>query len=264
MTETNSDRFHKGHRARMRGKLINHGNGIFENYELIEQLLYFGVSCKDTNPVAKRLLRRFGTIEGIFSADPSELASVEGVGEKCAELIRATAELYDLVGVELDAGQLRCFSSYTHAGDYFAEHFSTSKDYDVAIMLLDNGMRMLGAFNVYLGVDYGSSAVSAGKIVRCALESGACAVITAHNHPNGPLFPTPGDRSTNEAITQALGALGILHLEHFVVCGNRYIGIMNHLKERFAATAEIYEFMESREAAIAAGIVEDGALEAER
>lgn len=252
---------HSGHRSRMKAKLIAYGNEIFEDYELLEMLIYFGVSRRDTNPIAKMLIRHFGTLENVLSASREELLEVENIGEECADLIASVGDIHSLLGVELGSGSKECFKQYTRAGEFFTDHFYGCAQYDTAIMLLDNGMNLLGAFTIFRNGDYGLAKIEVDKIVRCALEAKATAVITAHTHPFGPLFPSPEDRVTNNAITDSLSAIGILHIEHFVVCGSRYIGIMRHLKERFAATAEIYEFMESRERAVAEGLVEDGSVE---
>ena len=40
-----------------------------------------------------------------------------------------------------------------------------------------------------------------------AILCNAAAVITAHNHPYGPFYPTPGDRATNVVVTEGLAAM---------------------------------------------------------
>ena len=265
MNNSNSaDRIHGGHRARMRAKLISYGNEIFDTYELLEMLLYNVIPGMDMNPTAKRLLRKFGNINGVLSAEADEPALVEGVGAECAELIRAVGELGGLIGVELCEMNGKSFTRYTDAGEYFARYFGDGEDYRVAVAFLDNAMRILGVNTLFSGLDYGNGKVEIGKIVRRALDLKATSVITSHNHPFGPLFPTPEDRTTNTALTDALCSVGVLHLEHFIVCGNRYIGIMNHLKERFAASAEIYEFLSARDRAIADGLMDELAQEVEK
>lgn len=252
-------RIHGGHRGRMRSKLAAHGHEIFDSYELLEMLLYQVIPCIDTNPVAKRLLHKFGTLDALFAADAEEIATVRGVGKECAELIRAVGAAYDLLGIELGCPQNRMYKKYTLVGEYFTDYFSSIDGYGIAVILLDNSMRMLDSFTAFEGLDYGNSRMDVGVIVRRALDMNATAVITAHNHPNGPLFPTPDDRSANAAVTDALSSLGIIHLEHYIVCGRKYLGIMDHLKERFAAYSEIHQFLESKDAFIAEELRGNGA-----
>ena len=88
-----SDNVHQGHRQRMRAKLYTHGDRIFDTYELLEMLLYYVIPYKDTNPISKRLLERFGSLDGVLSARKNELAEIDGIGERAAGLISAVGEL---------------------------------------------------------------------------------------------------------------------------------------------------------------------------
>ena len=90
------ENIHKGHRQRMRAKLSAHGPRVFDSYELLEMLLYRTNPRSDTNPIAKQLLRRFGSIDGVLSTSCEELASENGVGTKTASLISLVGEAYEL------------------------------------------------------------------------------------------------------------------------------------------------------------------------
>ena len=71
-----NEHLHDGHRARMRAKLSNHGERVFETYELFEMLLYTPIRYRDTNPVAKRLFKKYKTLDRIFRATEDELMSL--------------------------------------------------------------------------------------------------------------------------------------------------------------------------------------------
>ena len=78
---------HDGHRGRMREKLLMHGARVFATYELLEMLLYYVIPYRDTNPVAKRLMASFGSLDGVLSASREELLAVEGVGSRVADFL---------------------------------------------------------------------------------------------------------------------------------------------------------------------------------
>ena len=65
MRDLPDEKLHVGHRARMRRKFLSYGPRIFDTYELLEMLLYHVIPYKDTNPIAKRLLMEFGSLEGV-------------------------------------------------------------------------------------------------------------------------------------------------------------------------------------------------------
>ena len=242
------DGIHKGHRERMRRKFILHTGRTFDDYELLEMLLYSVIPYKDTNPIAKKLLLAFGGLKGVFSATKEELVEVPGIGESAAELILAAGRLINDNRADEKPSE-RCFDDYRKTGEFWAEYFSSPEPRrEVAAMLFDNKMNFISVKTFY-EQDYASAAVKAEPFVEFALQNRASVVITAHTHPHGPLYPTIEDVATNNMITDALGAAGVLQAEHFVVVGKKYVGIMNHLKNAFVQSPEISNFLESKERA---------------
>lgn len=78
-----------GHRKRLRDKYVRSSLDGFHDYEAVELLLTFAIPRRDVKPIAKELVRKFGTLKGLFDADIAELTAVTGVGENAAELICA-------------------------------------------------------------------------------------------------------------------------------------------------------------------------------
>ncbi len=77
---------HDGHRKRLREK-FNKGKVVFQEHELLELLLSYSISRKDTNPIAHKLINEFGSLSQVLSASPELLTQIEGVGETSATLI---------------------------------------------------------------------------------------------------------------------------------------------------------------------------------
>jgi DNA repair protein RadC len=69
-----------GHRARLRQRLLDDGEGLLD-HELIEYLLALAIPRRDTKPLAKALLHEFGGIGGLLSADSASIARVPGMGD---------------------------------------------------------------------------------------------------------------------------------------------------------------------------------------
>ena len=216
-------KIHSGHRARMRHKLISHGQHIFDTYELLEMLLYYVIPYKDTNPISKNLLYAFGGLDGVFRASRSELLDVSGVGESVADLILRVGELVNIIGAEMSSCE-DDFSDYEDVGRYLVNYFKGSEDKQVVALFLDSSMRLIDFKKLY-DLEYDSGGVKAKRFIDEAVKSRAVVVISAHNHPFGPFFPTPGDRETNKIISESLGMAGFVHAEHYIVSGDRYAGI---------------------------------------
>ena len=57
-----------GHRARLRGRLLAGGGDALLDHELIEYLLALAIPRRDTKPLAKALINRFGSFGAVLAA----------------------------------------------------------------------------------------------------------------------------------------------------------------------------------------------------
>jgi DNA repair protein RadC len=235
---------HKGHRERMRRKFSEYGPRVFDTYELLEMLLYNTVPVKDTNPIAKKLLARFGSLDGVLSAEKSELMEVDGIGDRSAELIRTVGEALSF-SINRSESDEFIPETYDDFGMFFADYFSGIDSNMIVLMSLDNGLRIMGV-DVLFDCDYSSAKVKPKPFIDCVVRRGASVAIVAHNHPFGAICPSEGDRQTNLLIENALFGVGISLAEHYVVSGSKYVGFMNHLKNAFAQKPALEKFYESK------------------
>jgi DNA repair protein RadC len=87
-----------GHRNRLRARLLEAGPQALPDYELLELLLFFSIDVKDTKPLAKELLGRYGGLGGVLNAEPAQLAEFHDLHKESAEideyLAYRTSELY--------------------------------------------------------------------------------------------------------------------------------------------------------------------------
>ena len=233
---------HDGHRERMRSKLISHGQKIFDTYELLEMLLYYVIPYKDTNPIAKRLLMKFGSLDGVLSASKEELSAVPGIGDKAAELIRNVNYLKSVLGAEFCSTDDINYKDYDKAADCFINHFKGSKEYSVAAMVLDNNMNLI-KFDTLYHTPFSSGAVQPKPFVDMVLDNKAAVLITAHNNPFGSTFPTPSDRETIDMLAGILKPMNVFYVEHYIVSGTSYSGIMRRFAPRVTQSPELESFL---------------------
>ena len=78
---------HEGHRSRKKEQFRAHGLDAFADHEVLELLLYYAVPRQDTNPIAHRLMKKFGSLDAVFAADRAALEEVEGIGENASTLL---------------------------------------------------------------------------------------------------------------------------------------------------------------------------------
>ncbi|MCU0607963.1 MAG: hypothetical protein MUF78_11235, partial [Candidatus Edwardsbacteria bacterium] len=84
---------HLGHRGRLRDKFLKNGAAALHDYELLELLLFHAVPRRDTKPLAKALLARFGSLSAVLCATPEELRGVKGMSGTSAALVRLVGDL---------------------------------------------------------------------------------------------------------------------------------------------------------------------------
>ena len=240
---TEESLIHKGHRQRMRDKLLTYGSKVMQSYELLEMLLFYVIPYKNTNHTAKRLMLRFGSLDKVFSASTEELCEVEGVGVTVAQFLKKTGALITAAPAEPTE---HLFDDYGSVGSFLVEKLSENKEAKTVMLVFDNRMSLLGYSEMY-ELDYSSGAVKPEAFIDFAIKNRASVAITAHSHPYGPLFPTVGDMATNKAVSAALTGAGITHVEHYIVSGDKYLGIERQFSLSLVQSPELDRFYKSRE-----------------
>lgn len=234
---------HKGHRARMKSKLENYGMRIFDTYELLEMLLYYVIPYKDTNPIAKRLLATFGSLDGVLNAGISELAEVDGIGDRCAEFISlAGRAVVEDIALEHRCA-VRIFNDYNDTGRFLTSYFEENGG-TACMLLLDSAMRLIEVADIPVE-DFGSAAVKPRYFVDAAISSGASVVIIAHR-THSLLYFSDAAIATDKLIKSELSNIGVTVAEHYVVSGKDYSGLRpNFTFGASNCTPELKKFYES-------------------
>ena len=63
----------EGHRNRMRGRLLGFGPDALADHEMLEMLLFLALPRRDTKPIARELLTRFGGFGPVVAASVAAL-----------------------------------------------------------------------------------------------------------------------------------------------------------------------------------------------
>ena len=70
-----------GHRERLRARFVKGGAAAMPDYELLELTLFSALPRKDTKPLAKQLLARFGSFAEVIAAPRERLLEIPGIGD---------------------------------------------------------------------------------------------------------------------------------------------------------------------------------------
>lgn len=214
---------HDGHRQRLKDRFLREGIDNFEDHNILELLLFFGIPRRDTNALAHSLMEKFGTLSGVFEAPFEELCKVKGMTQSAAFLISMVPQLSrKYLDDKYKAGQI--LNSTEKVGKFLLHKYVGRKDEMVSMICMDNKCRVL-----YWGIvsegSVNAAEVSIRKIVQSALTQNSSNVIIAHNHPNGLAIPSSQDIKTTEKIKAALSAVGINLLDHIIIADDDFVSI---------------------------------------
>ena len=219
------DKSHLHHRERLRKRFLQEGLAHFTDEQVIELLLFYAIPRRDVMPIAKALLRHFGSIPTILRASQEELMQVEGVGPNAAALLRLLLPLSQrYMERERKPEQSRDLTEPGAAAAFLIPKCFGSQNEQVWLLCLDAEGRLLYHERIHVGTP-NSVIFDVRKIVSTALRVGAAQVILGHNHPGGALKASPADLMSTRSLENALLTLQIQLWDHILVCGDRAISL---------------------------------------
>src|SRR3954469_17569147 len=80
-----------GHRERLRERFYGAGADALSDYELLEMALFPALPRRDTKPLAKALLKRFGSFAEVIHAPEARLREVDGIGDASIHQLKLIA-----------------------------------------------------------------------------------------------------------------------------------------------------------------------------
>ena len=203
----------KGHRERLRSKLLARGASSLDDYEVLEVLLMAFIPRRDVKPIAKALQARFGSLSAILAA-PSRDLEVPGIGETVAAYLKAIAELNARASRE-NIQKKTAISSWSALVEYVRTELQHEKREQFRILFLDRKNQLIADEVMGHGtVDH--APVYTREVARRALELHASALILVHNHPSGDTTPSRADIDVTREIIDALDPFDITVHDHLI------------------------------------------------
>ena len=221
---------HEKHRERMRQKYLA-AKETLSDHEIFEILLYHVIPRKNTNPIAHRLCRRFGSLRGVLEADYSELLQIEGVGESTAFFLKQILYLWKRCENKQSSGIV--LDSISKIGDYLTVLFGGESGESVYLLVLGQRAELIACRKLFDG-NITACESSARKIAEIALSYAAHRIILAHNHPGKSAEPSDSDVSITRYLRRVLSGIDLDLEEHIIVSGNTYCPLVRYLEESLA------------------------------
>ncbi len=205
----------KGHRARLRARMLDGGAEALGDHEVVEYLLMTAIPRRDVKPLARTLLKRFGSLAGVFNADPRALAQHPGMGETSAAAIKIVALAArrlarQVVRDKPVLGSWQALIDYLHID---MAHLTVER---VRVLYLNAQNMLIHDEHVGDG-SIDEAAIHPREVIRRALDLGSTALILVHNHPSGSPEPSRADIQITNKIAEAGRLLGIVVHDHVII-----------------------------------------------
>jgi DNA repair protein RadC len=212
-----------GHRTRLRERFHSAGPEALSDYELLEMVLFGSLPRGDVKPLAKTLLKKFGSFAEVMHAPETRLREVDGVGDATVTNLKLIAAASHRIA----KGQLQqrtSLSSWNDVIDYCRTSMAFADKERFRILFLDKRNQLIADEVQQTGtVDH--TPVYPREVIKRALELSATAMILVHNHPSGDPTPSQADIQMTRAIIDIAGPLGISVHDHIIVGKNGHASL---------------------------------------
>jgi DNA repair protein RadC len=204
-----------GHRDRLRARFMEVGGDALPDYELLELVLFRSILRRDVKPIAKELLKRFGTFAEVLAASPGRLMEVDGIGES----VVTDLKIMEASARRLARGEVAkrpVLSSWTSVIDYCRAAMAFMDKEQFRLLFLDKRNALI-ADEVQQSGTVDHTPVYPREVIKRALELSASALILVHNDPSGDPTPSSADVKMTRDIIDIAKPLGITVHDHIIV-----------------------------------------------
>ena len=204
-----------GHRERLRRRLLERGAASLSDHEILEYLLFGAKARGDTKPLAKTLIKRFGSLAGVLAAGPEELGKIKDLGEASIAALKVVPEAARRMALA-EASERPVIASWDKLLAYCRLTMGREKVEQFRLLFLDRKNRLIADELQQRGtVDH--TPVYPREVIKRALELGASSLILVHNHPSGDSTPSRADIDMTRQVQEAAEKLGISVHDHIVI-----------------------------------------------
>lgn len=207
---------HTAHRQRLRARFRNEGLDSFEDHNVLELLLFFGIPQKDVNDEAHNLINQFGSLSDVFDAKYDDLLKVKGIGENAATLIKLMPELFRKYEVDKLNSNAVMLNSAELVAKYTSKYFKGLTEERLYLLCLDSNCRLLTCNEISSGT-VSSTPIKNRLIAEYAYASNAANIVLVHNHPSGIVAPSKQDVDVTIRLVETMKIIGLRLNDHVIV-----------------------------------------------
>jgi DNA repair protein RadC len=212
-----------GHRERLRDRFFTAGPDALTDYELLELALFAAIPRKDTKPLAKALLNKFGSFTEVIHAPVTRLREEKGIKDASINQLKLLAAASSRAA-KREIERKIALSSWSDVIDYCRSSMAFADKEQFRLLFLDKKNQLIADEIQQTGtIDH--TPVYPREVIKRALELSATALILVHNHPSGDPTPSQADIQMTKAIIDIATPLGISVHDHIIVGKNGHASL---------------------------------------
>ncbi|KGQ70258.1 hypothetical protein A1D23_05720 [Chelonobacter oris] len=198
-----------------REKLLRHGSEALSDQELLAIFLRTGIKGCPVMALSAQVLRHFGSLRQLLSADQQAFCRMKGLGVTQFIQLQACKEMTKRY-LQQELQREIQFDDSEKVRLYLQTELETRQREVFLVLFLDSRHRLIRKEEMFLG-SINSASVHPREIVKTALAHNAAALILAHNHPSGVAEPSEADHHITRKIRQACELIDVRVLDHFII-----------------------------------------------
>ena len=242
MKTKNNDISHCGHRKRLTDLVCKAGIENLSEIQQVEYFLFLIIPRVDVNPLAHRLLKRYGNFGNIIDADLTDLMNVEGIGELAAKKIKSFAGLRDLYVTSKMTGKLN-LKNRGEFLDYLEQLLRFRQTENLFLFAMSNNYKITAhrVYDLKLIREVGLPIL---EICGFIASTKPAFLILAHNHPDGTALPSEDDNDSVGKIKKLLESFECKFYDSFIVgCDGIFGEKQNAFLRHFDDKGFLFEFL---------------------
>ncbi|MBS4774212.1 MAG: DNA repair protein RadC [Proteobacteria bacterium] len=217
MTDSNTQPDYLGHRQRLRERFLLGGGRDMPDYELLELLLTTAIPRRDVKPIAKNLIRKFGSFARVINAPKEELFKIDGIKDSAYTIFRIIVAAIERTSWQnLRESELPVLLTTDALIDYCRATMAFSDVEELHIIYLNSKLQVMKQELMQKGT-INMVSVHPREVIKAALSNKASAIILVHNHPSGNVTPSTADTQITMQIREACTTIGIRLLDHIII-----------------------------------------------
>jgi len=206
------EKIHHGRREKLRRRFMEHGLESFNETEVLEYSLGLAIPRIDTNPTAHRLVKMFGSLEGVIEAHPKKLQEVGGIGPQAAIFLSFQRQFLTYYAKRKQ--DVTFLKNHEAVVNYLSPIMQTFSKEEFLLVCLDRNGKILLQEQISGGL--GHVDISIRNVIDMILRVKASAVIFAHNHIDGGINPSNSDILFTRTMVNMLAPMEINLIDHLI------------------------------------------------